>query len=296
MDVSEFRLATLRTFAMLIGQSRMRNCRFGDRTIEEILSGWPSRFIRPAVSNPVRVDGYLVYHTGHPSSLKIASGLHELKTVKLVRSFLRAGMTFVDIGAHIGWYTMVAARAVGRTGHVYAFEPEPSNFELLRRNVVINGYQDHVTLTPKAVCDAPRRVSVFRSSEDSAYSSMYATPGVGTEFVEVEATSLDQFFRERGWPRIDLIKIDIEGAELAALRGMVELGRRTTNLRLIVEYLPPLLEVAGDTPQQLLDTLEELGFRRISVISWQPIPVKSPADITRHTYQTNGSANLLCEK
>src|SRR2546426_5233280 len=157
MDVSRLSHASLRTLAMLIGRSRIGNRRLGNRTIEEVISTWSRRFVRSAISNPVRVDGHSISHTGQPSSLKIGSGLYELKTVRLVCSVLKPGMTFVDVGAHIGWYTMVAARAVGRMGHVYAFEPEPTNFELLQKNVVGNGYHGHVTLTPKAISDVPRR-------------------------------------------------------------------------------------------------------------------------------------------
>jgi FkbM family methyltransferase len=296
MDVASFGRTTLRAVAVLIVQSRIGACRLGNRTVDELLTAWSPRFVRATASNPVRVDDYIVHHTGHPSSLKIASGLHELKTVRLVRALLRTGMTFVDVGAHIGWYTLVAARAVGPTGRVFAFEAEPSNFELLRRNVVANGYQDRVTLTPEAVCDASRRVSIFQSHEDSAYSSMYATPGVSAECVVVQATSLDQFFRERGWPHVDVMKMDIEGAEPVALQGMVELAHRIPDLKLITEYHPMLLDASGRKPERMFDALEDLGFRRISIVSWQPIPVKCSADIARHSSQTDGSANLLCEK
>ncbi len=295
MISSKLSLAIYRLLAVA-GQTRMLKCRLADDVVRGMLNAWSLHFQRSGATNPIVVNGHRFYHTGHPCALNMASGLYEPKTVRLVHRLLRSGMTFVDVGAHLGWYTMLAARAVGRTGHVYAFEPEPSNFDLLRHNVAVNGYGGCVTLVRKAICETPRRVSIFTSKEDSAYSSMYATPGVGTESFEVEATSLDHFFSERAWPHVDLIKIDIEGAEGTALRGMVELSRRTPDLKLIIEYIPALLAAAGDTPRRLFAGLEELGFHRRSIISWRPIPIESPEDIVRRVPNMNWYGNLLCEK
>jgi FkbM family methyltransferase len=285
-----------RLLAMALDGSPVYNWRFGGRPVRETLNAWCRYFQTLAVTDPMLADGHQIYHRGHPSSLDMALGLWEPKTMRLMRRLLRPGMTFVDVGAHIGWYTLLAARAVGTTGHVCAFEPDPSNFDLLRKNVAVNEYQRSVTLVPVAICDATRRVSLFARTSNSVCSTLYEGSAVGAERIEVEATSLDHFFGERNWPPVDLIKIDIEGAEGVALRGMGELSRRNPDLKLIIEYVPSNLRAAGVSPLGLFETLDELGFHRRSIISWHLIPVTGPDEIARRTSKQNWYGNLLCEK
>lgn len=285
-----------RLLAMAVEGSPAANWRLGGRAVGDMLNTWSWCFQGSAVSDPILADGHRVYHGDHPSSLDMALGLWEPKTMRLMRRLLRPGMTFVDVGAHIGWHTLLAARAVGRTGHVYAFEPDPSNFHLLRKNVAVNEYEGRATLVPAAICDCVRRVTLFAHGHGSVCSTMFGMPRIGAECIEVEATSLDQFFGERDWPPVDFIKMDIEGAEGVALRGMREVSRRNRDLKLIIEYVPPNLRAAGTTPHRLFEVFEELGFCRRSIISWRLIPVDSPDDITRRTSRRDWYGNLFCEK
>lgn len=189
------------------------------------------RFVLP---NPINVEGHVLFH--HPTDYYAALGLgidYEPEVKKTVIQFLRPGMTMIDAGANIGYYTLLAARAVGPHGHVYAFEPMPSTVELLRKNVEVNGYNDRVTIVPKAVTDKSSKVRIFLDDVHSGVSSMFSS-GDKKDFVDVEGVSLDEFFSQQAWPPIHIIKMDIEGAEKLALDSMRELIHRNPELKLIV--------------------------------------------------------------
>src|SRR5205807_8516409 len=135
------------------------------------------------------------------------------------------------------------------------FEPVASNFDLLARNVAANGYGNTVTALRKAVSDRAGWKAVFASGQDSAYSSLHKTPLAGTVGTPVETVSLDEFFRERHWPPVHVVKIDIEGSEPDALAGMMELSERMPSLKIIIEYNPLLLRAGGCSPEQFLDAI-----------------------------------------
>jgi hypothetical protein len=116
--------------------------------------------------------------------------------------------------------------------------------------------------------------------------------------VVVTGTTLDEFFDSRGWPPIDIIKMDIEGAEKFALLGMKELVRRNPRLKLIMEFELRSISAAGETPLSLVETLLELGFGKFSMLDGSKASsLNLPRDLgrlirnaRRHLY-----VNLLCE-
>lgn len=272
------------------------NRQVGSVTFRTILSRVAWLALRPLVANPVRASGHLFYHTRQPYALSMAVGLQEPETLALVGRLLGPRMTFVDVGAHIGWYTVIAASLVGEGGRVYAFEPLTSNFALLARNVSVNGYDGIVRLANKALSDRSGVVVLFEGAEDSGASSIYPTSGVGKVGTEVECMTLDDFLEGQGWPSVDLMKIDVEGAEPMVLRGMREVVRRNPHLRLIIEYFPANLAAGGSDPQCLFALLQDLGFARISVVAERLTPVESPQEIeNRFPRVVNHYVNLLCE-
>lgn len=197
--------------------------------------------------------------------LDMTRGLWEPGVTRLIETVVQPGMTMVDAGAHIGYFSLLAARRVGPTGRVYAFEPAPDNFTLLVRNIAANGYRNVVPVR-QAVSDHDGVATFFLHPDSVAHSLHRETSGRAPATVQVETTTLDRFLSAQGWPAVDLLKLDIEGGEPAALDGMKELLAHNAGLRLILEFIPFILRRAGRDPRRFLAMLRSHGFR-ISMIT-----------------------------
>lgn len=249
----------------------------------------------PKIANPLHIGGLDIYHdaAADPTIQALALGAYEPETVRLFTSRLRPGLTVLDVGAHIGYFTLLAARGVGTTGKVYAFEPLPDNNRLLRRNVDANGFTATVTVIDRAVTDQADHVRLHNSGRDAGTATLYTEGGTA---IDVETISLDGWASEQEWPRIDLIKMDIEGAEVAALRGMHELKRRNPHLELVCEFNPTTLGYAGLQPASLLDALQECGFADVSIIGSNLQRLSLPGEIPKAIQEAHkwDLINLYC--
>lgn len=206
----------------------------------------------------VEVDGlHLFGGEAHRDYLEaVRQGEREAHMAELFARDVRSGALVVDVGAFLGHFTLIAARRVGTKGRVVAFEPDPRDRPWLERNVVENGFADRVEVVPLAISDSPGRLRLFLAEQDRSQSSLYPTRDDGPP-IDVQATTLDGFLAEAA---VDVVKIDVEGAELRALDGMrrtIELGRPT----MFVEWNPQALRRAGVAEDELLRRLEGLGYR-----------------------------------
>ena len=174
-----------------------------------------------------------------------------------IRSLLRPGDTFIDVGANFGWYTVIASAAVGKEGRVIAFEPAPAALELLRLNVQANGCEN-VTVEPKALSD--RRGSLLLHLHESNKGSHSILPSKERQdTVTVEAVSLDDYLK--GYPgEIAVVKIDTEGAEGFILDGMRDTLNRHPRMSVILEFTPASLRQAGYEPGALLHRFYSSGY------------------------------------
>lgn len=287
-----------RLCASLLRESRLLDYTVRGRTVRSFLSTFSCRVLSDGIPDPMVVYGHRIYHRlESASAVPMATESFEPETTRCLVGLLESGQVFVDVGAHIGYYTLLGARAVGPAGHVYAFEPAPANLALLTKNIHVNGYEDRVTIIPRAVRNEPGRVQLYLNPVDTGSNSLFPTSAMRADSVSVEATTLDEFFAQVGWPAIHTIKMDIEGSEKAALEGMRELSARNPWLRLIIEFSSPNLGAAKVTPQEFFGTLQDLGFTNISVIARNLIPLKAPAEIHRVAPKARRFyVNLLCEK
>ena len=173
----------------------------------------------------------------------------------LLGSRLQPGMTVIDGGAHVGYFTCQAARLVGPRGLVLAFEPAPRNFELLQANVWRNGFGNVVCL-PWALGDAaglaPLQVSAVNTGDNRLVAADTA------DAVLVRVARLDDVLAIR--PPLDVVKLDVQGSEEAAVRGMTELLVGSPNALVLAELSPADARAAGSDPQGLLDFYRSLGF------------------------------------
>lgn len=214
---------------------------------------------------------------------------YEPGTTALISHLLKPGMTMVDIGAHLGYYTLLAALKVGKEGRVFAFEPDPYYFQFLTRNLKLNGIKECVYTYQMAVADKDGTTTFFPDRSDGR-GNLYV-PVIYTRKIIVPTVALDSFFERLGWPKVDPIKIDVEGAEEAVFKGMKELSRRNKFLRLVVEFSAK--RPSGIYPLEFFNTLQQFGFTRCYVIDkpWlcEPTEIIRESDRVVHL-------NLLCEK
>lgn len=188
---------------------------------------------------------------GWAPKLKFMFGLYEPGTTALCRRLVKPGMYVMDIGAHIGYYTLLFSKLVGPNGRVFAFEPHPEIFNMLRHNT---RNRKNVIVFNKAVSNTNSEVEFFFSRKTSGSHSFYRT-----EFTEgsckVQTVCLDDFIKFKGFEKIDLIKIDVEGAEPLVIEGMSKFIESTDTLFIILELNPSALRSGGHDPEKFLSLL-----------------------------------------
>jgi FkbM family methyltransferase len=186
-------------------------------------------------------------------------GTYEPHVSQELLRLLQPGSVFVDVGASVGYFTILAARAVGPKGRVIACEPGPQNHSALLLNTVVNDL-DNVRILPCAVSDTAAVLLYHHlGGGNGAISAFDGTPeSLGTREL-VQARSLDDILE--GQPRVDVIKIDVEGAEGRVIAGATEtLGRYGPTL--LFEFSPPGLQaVSGVSGEDFLRGLAALRYR-----------------------------------
>jgi FkbM family methyltransferase len=181
-------------------------------------------------------------------------------TRRVLQRLLGPGMTFVDVGANIGLLTLVGARAVGRTGKVFTFEPNPIACELLNRTIVLNGLEKEVAITQVA-CGARHERRPLHIGPVLGHSSLFPIPDC-EKVVEVIVAPLDDSLGTR---TVDVIKIDVEGAELEVLAGMERIIRENKDLAMIAEFGRSHLHRTGIMPGVWLAKFQNFGFTVLTI-------------------------------
>ncbi|MGH0029409.1 MAG: FkbM family methyltransferase [Myxococcota bacterium] len=225
-------------------------------------------------------------------------GVWEPKETHWFTRSVGPGDTVVDVGANVGYYTLLAARLVGDAGRVFAFEPDPVSFGVLERNVRLNGLSN-VVLEQKAVSDAAGSIRLYIAPNNKGDHRIYQPEEAARrEYVDVDAVALDDYLAGHPGP-VDFVKIDTQGAEVAILEGMPRTLRENPDLRMVIEFWPSGVAGLGASAERLLAILDAGGFRLFDLAGRLRAPPRETDAATllaRYDLTNRRSTNLLLMK
>jgi FkbM family methyltransferase len=209
----------------------------------------------------------------------MALGTYEAHEVAHVVDHLPPGGGFIDVGAHIGYFTLAAAAKVGPNGRVIAFEPTPSSAATLRRNVAENGFDDRVTVVEAAASHTSGEGTLVVSEISEMWNTL--EPEVldtSASSMPVAIASIDDVMEKNGWPDIQLIKLDVEGHERSVLMGAQRTLDRYPEVEVLFE-----VQGSGDRARVSHDTIEYLadhGFDFFIIDRSEPERARSVDELT----------------
>lgn len=206
----------------------------------------------------------------------LETGEWEPENWQAISTSLSEGAVFLDVGAHIGYDSLKAAVKVGKSGLVVSFEPNPDTLKLLRDNVAASNAAN-VIVEPIACTDREQMLTLYGGPEDNTGTASLSRQNV--EFFSsapprqftVRGRPIDDVVRELGLKRVDVIKVDVEGAEYYVLRGARETLRRF-HPKVVVEIIPRQLAAMQTKVEDVVSLLREAGYnqsRQLGERDWE---------------------------
>ena len=230
---------------------------------------------------PVLLDWHLglrcFVHLGNDLSLPLfVGGCIDPNELAFLQQVLEPGATFVDAGANEGLYTLFASRLVGEHGRVVAVEPSRREFARLQRNVEVNELRNVSAHRLALGAQAGTATLTIAEPDHAGQNTLggFAYEGVRAEGSEtVTVRTLDELLRAEGLPRVAMIKLDVEGSELAVLHGALETLRRDRPL-LLLELSEPALARQGSSGAAIGEFLSSLAYVTYSFSETTGAPVE----------------------
>ncbi len=225
------------------------------------------------VTHIENVEGNQMYllNKGGDSLQLSTLGTFEPFETQILKKEIKEGNFVVDIGASVGYYTLLFAKWTGRKGKVFSFEPNHEKFSVLRKNVRVNNYKN-VLLVQKYVSN--------KSTKNS----------------KINSVSLDDFFGQYDNP-INLIKMDIEGGEGLAMEGMKILLEKNKDIKILTEFHTQELRRCGIEPNDFLNNLKQLGFSIYNINEQRKISEKTSNEELLKNYPAEDIfTNIFCKR
>tara|TARA_B100001540_G_C15816131_1_gene647575 strand:- start:6622 stop:7521 length:900 start_codon:yes stop_codon:yes gene_type:complete len=245
------------------------------------------------------IQGHKMFLDKHDSlDLSLNQEYGVLET-KIIKDEVKLGDNVIDLGAHIGYYTLLLAKSIGSNGKVFAFEPEPSNFSILQKNISENNYTNVIS-EQKAVSDSNSKINFWIGQNSSGANRIYKPAKTNTQKFKlstVDCIKLDDYFsKSEFFNKINFIKMDLEGAEYNALLGMRSLLENNTKISILTEFSPNSLYDAGTSPSKFFDLFLDLGFELFHLDDVSKKIILIEKNDLLEINSTNQVINLLCKK
>lgn len=190
---------------------------------------------------------------------KIYFNLYDMQEVRQLLEFIPQNGVCLDVGAHVGFYTLHFAKRVGSGGSVFAFEPDPRNFARLSENARLNGFSSFVHAHQAAVTKRDGPVTFWQST-NSAWGSLTRFEDIAVMPISTEGITLDTFLSQSALKRVDVLKADVEAGEFELLEGAQASLRAGVFRSILIEFNGPRLSQRGRTFSEFLEVFSKNGF------------------------------------
>lgn len=251
------------------------------------------RFTRPYFVDIFGIRLFLDPQDKILSEVLIRENIWEPFETKYFLEYLKKGNIILDIGANIGYYTLLFSKLVGDKGKVFAFEPDPDNFKMLRKNVDFNHCQN-VILVNKAVTNKTGKINLFLDELNKGDHRTYDSHD-GRKSIRVDSIRLDDYFKDNH-RKINYIKIDTQGSEGMIMKGMTKLLKSCKKIKIICEFWPMGLHKSGIQPRKYLNLLKRFGFKllELSEATKNLRPTSVNKLLKTYTIENKDYTNLVC--
>ena len=190
----------------------------------------------------------------------------ERKETEYFKRILKRGDIVVDVGAHIGYYTLISGARVGKEGHVYSFEPNPETFKRLKRNVQLNNL-NNISLYNIGLSDKEEFLTLnLPTSINTGTAGITIPENFSGKSLKVKAIPLDKFIEKNNIKKVDIIKIDVEGAEIKVLKGMMETIRKFKP-KIFIEINNKKLKAAGFSKEEVYNLLKKENYKAFQIVN-----------------------------
>jgi FkbM family methyltransferase len=208
-------------------------------------------------------------------------GYYEFRETRLIKRYLRRGDLFIDVGANIGWFAVLASHIVGPNGKVIAFEPSAEIYSHLEKNVQLNS-ANNITLERTALADKNGSATLSGISErnggkGSIMGMVQENDGIGEE---VPTLRFDDYAARERIGHVRIMKIDVEGAEMVCLQGAKEFLKRRGADYLVIEINDARLRENGSSSVEVINCLRACGYRLFQISSFGTKPLERHEQIS----------------
>ena len=245
--------------------------------------------------NPIQVNDFKMY-IDPTDALELKTGkIFEKFETELAKKEIKRNDIVLDIGANIGYFTLIFSKLVGDNGKVYAFEPEPNNFAILKKNIEINNIHN-VILIQKAISDISKKISFYICDYNHAQHRAYPSPRCDKE-ITVDSITIDEYFSESKFSRkINFVKIDVEGSEYDVINGLRKTLELNPHLKILCEFSPKQIIEHKLEPENVLQQLLDHNFKIFPITSAgeKIIDIDYTRSIINEIMSIGHGLNLFC--
>lgn len=247
-------------------------------------------YMRPSKA---KINGFIMKldRTDETISRMILAGDFESFETAIVKTYIKNGFHVLDIGANIGYYSLVFASLVGSQGKVYAFEPTPRTFQILKHNIHQNGFDSVVTPYQYGISNVNQKAQLYINDYNKGDNRLYKSADMKS--VDIDLVTIDNFLKLDS--KIDFIKMDIQGAEALAIKGMFQLLQKDKPT-VIMEFWPHRIKRLGIEPKEMLQDLQNIGygFQDIEEHHKKIVSITAEELLNKYPDETELATNIIC--